>query len=222
MEAGEVVFSVDTVQSDDRVILKMQSLGKTLQKYDWLFKVRDTFYSEAVYPEMNPLFFKRVNYEGKEWTRNFYAFKKDENILIRDMESHQEERKIDTVPLPDEHILDVQTAVYYARLWNLKNANIGDQKLVRLILSGEFFTIPMTYRGLETVKHKNGKRYSCYKITTKVVEGLIFRANQEIDIYISKDENQLPLVVKAPILIGRVEGYLQETRGVEFPEAIID
>lgn len=118
--------------------------------------------------------------------------------------------------------LDVQTAVYYARLWDLKNAIIGDQKLVRLIISGEFFTIPMTYRGIENVKHKNGKRYSCYKITTKVVEGLIFRANQEISIFISEDENQLPLVVTAPILIGRVEGYLQQTKGVEFPKSIVD
>lgn len=222
MEAGEVVFSVDTVQSDNRVILKMQGLGKTLPKYDWLFKVRDTFYSEAVYPEMNPLFFKRVNYEGKEWTRNFYTFKKEESILIRDMESHQKERKVDTIPLPDAHILDVQTAVYYARLWKLKDAEIGDQKLISLVLGGDFFTIPMTYQGVEIVKHKNGKQYSCYKITTKVVEGLIFRANQEIDIFISKDENQLPLVVKAPILIGRVEGYLQETKGVEFPACIVN
>lgn len=222
MEAGEVVFSIDTVQSEDRVILKMQGLGKTLPKYDWLFKVRDTFYSEAVYPEMNPLFFKRANYEGKDWTRNFYTFKKENGILIRDMESDKNARKIDTIALPDEHILDVQTAVYYARLWNLKNAIIGDQKLVRLIISGEFFTIPMTYRGIENVKHKNGKRYSCYKITTKVVEGLIFRANQEISIFISEDENQLPLVVTAPILIGRVEGYLQQTKGVEFPKSIVD
>ncbi len=222
MEAGEVVFSVDTIQRDNRVILKMQSLGKTLPKYDWLFKVRDTFYSEATYPDMNPLFFKRVNYEGSDWTKNFYSFKKDERTVICDMESYQEERQIDTIALPKAHFLDVQTAVYYARLWDLRQAEIGDQKIFNLILGGEFFSIPMTYQGIETVKHKNGKLYSCYKITTKVVEGLIFRANQEIDIFISKDENKLPLVVKAPIIIGRVEGYLQETSGVDFPENIID
>lgn len=222
MEAGEVVFKVDTVQKDDGLILKMRSHGKTLPKYDWLFKVRDTFYSEAIYPKMIPLYFKRVNYEGKEWTKNFYTFKQKENAVIRDMESHQKERKVDTIALPKEHILDVQTAVYYARLWNLKNAEIGDQKMLHLILGGDFFTVPMTYQGEEIIKHKNGRRYLCYKVTTQVVEGLIFKANQEIAIYISKDENKLPLVVKAPILIGRVEGYLKETSGVLFPKSISD
>jgi hypothetical protein len=222
MEAGEVIFQVDSIHRDNTVILKMQGIGKTLPKYDWLFKVRDTFYSEAVYPEMTPLFFKRANYEGKDWVRNYYTFQKEDKILIRDMESHQKARVIDTIALPNKHVLDVQTAVYFARLWDLGDAKIGDQKQIKLILAGDFFTIPMTYHGVEKVKHKNGKYYSCYKITTKVVDGLIFRTNQEISIYISKDKNRLPLIVKAPILIGRVEGYLQQTNGVEFPKSIVD
>ena len=220
MEAGEVVFNLDTIQRKGKVILKMQSLGKTLPKYDWLFKVRDTFSSEAVYPAMKPLNFKRANFEGENWVRNSYTFNQKQETLSLDMESNVSAHRIDTISLPEEQIMDVQTAVYYARLWNLRQAEIGDQKILNLILGGDFFTIPMTYQGIKIVKHKNGKLYSCYKITTKVVEGLIFRANQEISIYLSRDKNQLPLVVKAPILIGRVEGYLQETSGVDFPESI--
>jgi len=220
LEAGEVVFQVDTIQQEDKVILKMQSLGKTLPKYDWLFRVRDTFFSQAMYPSMKPLFFKRVNYEGKNWVRNYYTFNQEKRSLIRDMESKASSRRIDTITLPNEHILDVQTAVYYARLWNFENAKSGDQKLVELILGGSFYTIPMTYQGKEIVKHKNGKRYSCYKITTEVAAGLIFKANQEISVYISDDTKQLPLVVKAPILIGKVEAFLELVEGVEFPKSV--
>lgn len=222
MEAGEVIFKVDTFHRNNEIVLKMNSVGKTLPKYDWLFKVRDTFSSEAVYPEMNPLFFKRANYEAKDFVRNQYTFNYKDGSLIRDMESNVIARKIDTIALPKEQIMDIQTAVYYARLWKVKGAKQGDQRVLKIILAGEFFTIPMTYQGKEIVKHVNGKRYSCHKITTKVVEGLIFRANQEITIYVTDDENQLPLVVKAPILIGKVEAYLQQTKAVDFPASLID
>lgn len=222
MEAGEVEFTVDTVHYKNAIVLKMQSIGRTLPKYDWLFKVRDTFASEAIYPEMKPIVFKRSNYEGNDWVRNFYSFNWKNNRVVRDMESKLTKRKIDTIALPKESVMDIQTAVYYARLWDLQNAKIGEQRIIKVILAGDFFTIPMTYQGKETVKHKNGKNYSCYKITTKVVEGLIFKANQEISIYVSTDENKLPLVVKAPILIGRVESYLQQTKGVNFPKSIPD
>jgi len=220
MEAGEVIFQIDFEQRKDSQILKMQSVGRTLPKYDWLFKVRDTFASEAIYPEMRPLLAKRINYEGKDWVRNFYTFNWKENRVARDMESNQKPRIIDTIFLPNDHIVDVQTAVYYARLWDLSNAKIGDQKLIRIMIGGEFYTIPMTYGGLEIVKHINGKNYSCNKITTKVVEGLIFRANQEISVYVTNDKYQIPVVVKAPILIGKVEAYLEQTKGVTFPKSI--
>jgi len=222
MEAGEVVFKVDTLHRNEEIVLKMQSLGNTLPKYDWLFKVRDSFFSEAVYPKMNPLIFRRANYEGKDWVRNQYIFNYEDERLIRDMESNLLNRKIDTIALPRERIMDIQTAVYYARLWNLRDSKPGDQRVLKIILAGEFFTIPMIYQGKEIVKHINGKRYSCYKITTKVVEGLIFRANQQISIYVSDDENQLPLVVKAPVIIGKVEAYLRQTKAVDFPKNLSD
>ncbi|MBN1649752.1 MAG: DUF3108 domain-containing protein [Bacteroidales bacterium] len=221
MEAGEVIFQVDTENTQSGKILKMKSIGRTLPKYDWLFKVRDTFSSTAVYPEMKPLTFKRSNSEGKDWVRNSYVFDYTQNLLARDMESNVFARRIDTIVLPNVKLLDIQTAVYYARLWNLEKAKPGDQRLLQIMLVGEFFTIPMTYQGKEIVKHENGKRYRCHKITTEVVAGMIFKANQEISIYVSDDENQIPLVVKAPILIGKVEAYLQQSEKVNFPKEII-
>lgn len=222
LEAGEVNFEIDTVHRDHQIILQMQSLGKTIPKYDWLFKVRDTFSSQAIYPSMKPITFKRANYEGKDWVRNYYTFNQEKKSLIRDMERNVFNRIIDTIALPKDQILDIQTAVYYARLWNLKAAKTGDKKLIKLILSGDFFTIPMTYDGKEIIKHKNGKYYSCYKITTEVAAGLIFKANQQISIYISDDNKQIPIVVKAPILIGMVEAYLMQTNLVDFPKSIPD
>lgn len=220
MEAGEVIFQVDTKSAKSGKILKMSSLGKTLPKYDWLFKVRDTFSSTAIYPEMKPLTFKRSNFEGKDWVQNSYTFDYDRNLLTRDMESNVSARIIDTIVLPNVQLLDIQTAVYYARMWNLEKAKKGDQRILQIMLGGDFFTIPMTYQGIEIVKHENGKRYSCHKITTKVVAGLIFKANQEISIFVSDDKNQIPIVVRAPILIGKVEAYLQKTEKVDFPKEI--
>lgn len=222
MEAGVVTFQVDTIHQKDLVILQMQSKGKSLPKYDWLFKVRDTFSSKAIFPGMDPLCFKRANYEGKQWVRNEYIFDRKDGVLIRDMESNNSDRRIDTILLPKEQILDIQTAVYYARFWDLKNAKPGDQILLNLVISGNFYPISMTYRGKEIVKHKNGKRYLCNRISTEVVAGLIFNSNQEINIFVTDDKNQLPLLVKAPILIGFVEAYLYETPDIKFPECITD
>jgi hypothetical protein len=209
MEAGEVEFRVDTLKKDNQSLLQMQSIGNTLPKYDWLFTVRDTFYSEALYPSFQPQIFKRNNLEGKSWVRNRYNFHWEDNYMSSVKESNEKALVKEDIPLPNKQVLDVQTAVYFARLWDLENAKVGEVKKLILVLDGEFFTVPMTYLGHEKVRLKNGQEQSCFKISTQVVEGLIFRANQNIDIYISTDPSRIPLVVKAPILIGRVEAYLK-------------
>ncbi len=211
MEAGEVQFKVDMLKQENRLLLQMQSIGNTLPKYDWLYTVRDTFYSEAFYPSFQPQLFIRNNVEGKSWVHNHYNFHWGENYMSSTRESNEKALIKEDISLPNKQVLDVQTAVYYARLWNLENAKVGDVKKLELLLDGEFFTIPMIYLGREKIKMKNGKEQSCFKISTQVAEGLIFRAKQEIDIYISTDKSRTPLVVKAPILIGRVEAYLKDS-----------
>lgn len=220
MEAGEVIFQIDSLEQNEDTLIHMEGIGKTLAKYDWLFKVRDTFQSIVSYSNLKPIKFKRINYEGKDWVKNYYSFDRINSLLYLDIESKGVERKIDTLKLLDKHVLDIQTAVYYARLWDLSDVAIGETQTLHLILSGEFFDVNMKYVGKEIVKHKNGKEYACRKITTEVIEGMIFRANQEISIYVSDDTNQLPLVVKAPIKIGSVEAYLQDTYKVDFPKSI--
>lgn len=220
LEAGEVRFQVDTLCSNTDTLIQMQSFGKTLPKYEWLYRVRDTFSSLASYPKMEPISFLRANYEGKDWVRNRYRFLYKSDQISRDMLSRSTERKIDTISLSDKNVLDIQTAVYYARMWPLENASQGDVRILKLLMSGEVYKIPLTYKGVVSVKHKNGKTYRCYHLTTEVVEGMIFKANQQIDIYVSADKYRIPLLVKAPILVGQVEGYLKAVKESEFPKAI--
>lgn len=216
VEAGEVSFQFDIAKKESSQILKMQSLGKTLPKYDWLFKVRDTFGSEAVFPGMYPLKSKRINYEGKSWVFNYHTFQKSSNSIISDYADRDTNRRIDTIPYAGERILDVQTAVYYARLWDLSKAKIGDINTINLVIGNKIYPIQMVFQGEDIVKHINGKVYPCYKITTKVVEGLIFRANQEISLFVSKSKSQIPIVVRAPILLGKVEAYLKQCFNADF------
>lgn len=216
VEAGEVSFQFDIGKKESSQILKMQSIGKTLPKYDWLFKVRDTFGSEAVFPGMYPLKSKRINYEGKSWVFNYHTFLKSSNRIISDYADRDTNRRIDTIPYAEERILDVQTAVYYARLWDLSNAKIGDINTINLVIGNKIYPIQMVFQGEDIVKHINGKVYPCYKITTKVVEGLIFRANQEISLFVSKNKSQIPIVVRAPILFGKVEAYLKQSFNADF------
>ncbi len=208
IKAGLVEFSVDQVLRDEEPCYYFKSIGNSMPRYDWIFTVRDTFQSVVRKDDFQPLFYERNTSEGGYQVFNRTYFDEENEFIIMGLENSVEGITSKTIPF-EKGLLDLQTAVYFARLLDFSNAQIGDEYRFKIIIDGGIYEIPIRYEGLETIE-LNDIHYPCFRISTKVIEGTIFKSNQTIKIWVGTDGRQIPVKVEAPIIFGQVKAELVE------------
>ena len=83
----------------------------------------------------------------------------------------------------------------------LKN---GDVIPITTFFGDEIFPFPLRYKGIETVKTKLGK-HKCYRFDPVVEVGRIFESEDDMTIWISADDNMVPIRVKFDMILGSVK-----------------
>jgi hypothetical protein len=68
--------------------------------------------------------------------------------------------------------------------------------------------------GRETIKTHQGKKYRCIKCSALLVQGTIFKGGEDMTLWVTDDENKIPVLVEAKILIGSVKAYLNTEEGL--------
>lgn len=209
IRGGEVKFEVVDSKNKDKDIFHFTSYGNSLPKYDWIYKIRDTFQSKVQKETFQPLYYQRNTSEGSYSVFNETHFKAEEGKIIMKLSNSEQAARRKTIDW-QEDIFDLQTACYYARLLNFENAEMGEGYEFKIIIDGQLYTIPIRYEGKEFIELNEQLSFNCYRISTKVIEGTIFKSNQTIKIWVSDDGRNIPVKVEAPIKVGHVKAELIE------------
>jgi hypothetical protein len=67
------------------------------------------------------------------------------------------------------------------------------------------------------VENNDGKKYNCIRLSAKMVGGTIFKGDEDVLVWITDDDNHIPIYIEAKILVGTVKAYLHETKGLRNP-----
>ena len=213
IRAGTVVFKVDSIYENGTAYYLFSSIGVSKKKYDWLYSIRDTFKSKVRIHDFQPISYQRHTFERSYWVDNHTDFMEEEGSIMLYLNNSEEGTRTKSLPY-EKGILDLQTAVYFARMLNFKNATIGDGFEFNIIIDGQPYTIPITFEGKENIELQKNQAISCYKISTHVIEGTIFKSGQSINIWVKDDGSQVPVKVEAPIIIGNIRAELINLRVV--------
>jgi len=211
LKAAKVDFTVSDTIIKNTEIWKFTSTGKTLPGYDWIFSVNDFFQSWVAKDGFRPLYYYRNTQEGNFRTKNRYIFSQKTNNIYVDLYNSDKGKRKDTLK-NESCLFDVLSATYYTRCLNFGTFKKGEKFTVKTIMDGEKAPILIKYYGKEKITHKNGKLYNCYHFSTSVVEGNIFKAGQEIHVWVDTKNNNIPVLIKADILVGSVMVYVDDTQ----------
>lgn len=214
LEAADVFFNVDEKLSEP--VYKLSSLGVSLPKYDWFYKVRDTFRAEVNMETFLPLFYHRNTSEGSYRVNNKYWFNYSEEKLYADTYNTDSGIKQDTFELKP-CAYDVLSAIYYTRSLNFEDKSIGEKIPLRFFIDNEFYDLYIRYLGKEEIETREKKKYSCIKFNILLVEGTIFKGGEDMTVWATDDENHVPVLVEAKILIGSVKAFLTKFEGLKYP-----
>ncbi len=213
LDAGEARLEVmpDKKNIGPREVFHVVGTGQTKGAFDWFFKVRDRYESFIDAQALIPwLFIRRVN-EGGYKINQDVTFNQTKNLAIS---------KKATIATP-HNIQDLISAFYYARTFDFSDVKPGDLFLVEAYLDDAIIPIKFKFVGKENIKTKFGT-FSCLKFHPQLLEGRVFKNKDDMTLWVSDDENKIPVRAEAEILVGSVKMDLKNFSGLaNEPKAII-
>ncbi|MEI6885857.1 MAG: DUF3108 domain-containing protein [Bacteroidota bacterium] len=220
VNAGQVDFKAKLEKKGDRQLWHLTSSGKTFASYDMLFKVRD-YYETWLDPEtFQSAGFKRLIYEGGYQLVNTLTFNQKDGKIYSSTKSNNNPVRSDTIKI-QPCSFDMLAAVYFTRTLDFSNMPMYQKTQVSVIIDDRMYCIWVRPMAREVVENNDGKRYNCIKISAKMVEGTIFKGDEDVLVWITADKNQIPVYIEAKILVGTIKAYLQEAKGLRNPQTAI-
>lgn len=216
MEAGESSFSVFLNKINEKSVYHFVGLGSTYPKYDWFYKVRDRYESYADTSTLKPLRFIREAKEGGTYTFDDYVFDRHKKKVYTSSKRNKKATKLDSIKI-NECTNDVLTAIFYARCLDFSNYKPKDTIPINFVLDGEVFPSYIRYLGKETIKSDLLGNVRCIKFSPKLIEGTIFKGGEGMTVWVTDDENKMPVYVETPIIVGTVKVRLYKYTGLKYP-----
>ena len=71
--------------------------------------------------------------------------------------------------------------------------------------------------GRETIKVKGLGTVNTIKFAAKLLEGEVFKGEEDMMIWVSDDENRIPVYFEAPLLVGVASGRVSGYSGLKHP-----
>jgi hypothetical protein len=215
LHAGEVEFKVTSKKYEGRDVHHLYSYGSSFKSYDWFFKIREKYQSYVDTETLMPLWYERDVYEGGYTAFEDYKFDYKNKVIRTYVQKRKNPGVYGTLPITP-CLFDIMSAVYYFRCIDIKKYKAGDKIPLNMILDSESYNLYMRYLGKEEVKTRDKKKYKCIKFAVQLVEGTVFKGDEDAIIWVTDDENKLPVIVEAQILVGSVKAILNEAKGLKY------
>ncbi|MFT6715603.1 MAG: hypothetical protein ACJA0Q_000230 [Saprospiraceae bacterium] len=202
----------DAVMVGKRSTYHVVGTGKSLGAFSWLFKVKDRYESFIDDKAMVPwVFLRRVHEGGFVMKRNIYFNQYKHTAKVKNLKD-KSKKKYDVEP----NAQDLLSSFYFARTLDLQNAKIGQEFTIPTFFDHENYPMKLKFLGKEVIKTSLGK-FNCLKFVPLLQEGRVFKAKESMTIWLSDDQNKVPIRLKTNLLIGSVKLDLDSYSGLIAP-----
>ena len=216
LNAGFSTMEVRETTNNQKEAFHILGKGKSTGIVSLFFNVKDDYQTYIYKESLLPYRFIRKIDEG--------GYTKDEEILFNHDKNeatvkNYKHNTVDKHPIGND-IQDLLSSLYFLRNQNLTNLKVGDEIELKMFIDKEVTNFKLRFLGTEVVKTKFGKVKSL-KFRPMVQAGRVFKEQESLTIWISDDENKIPLLIKASLAVGSLRADLDEFKGLAHPFNII-
>lgn len=208
LKAGTVTFEVENEDLSGKPTFHITAKGKTYPFYNWFFKVNDVYETYVEKESVLPLKFIRDVHEGGYKLDHEYVFNRNTLMVNTKSKVNKEKLKIKEFSF-NECTHDMLSSIYYMRTIDFKGMKIGEEKPIEVFLDNEFYNLTVVYKGRAIVDTKFGK-INCIKVIPKIVAGRIFKEDESMVVYVSDDQNKIPVLIETPLNVGSIKILLED------------
>jgi hypothetical protein len=110
----------------------------------------------------------------------------------------------------------VISAVYAVRNLDFSNLQVNEKVYLNFFLDNELYPSYFKFLGKEIVQTKFGK-FKAIKLAPLLVKGSMFEGGERMTIWVTDDENHIPIRVESPIIVGSIKVDMKSYEGLRHP-----
>jgi hypothetical protein len=211
VNAGYATLEVKDAVVNNKKTFHVVGKGYTTGMSRFFFKVDDLYESYIDKETRNPYQFVRKINEGG-YTKNQEGFfnQTTNKILVKDYK-HKNEK---TIVIP-KNTQDILSTFYYLRNYpSIDKIKVGESIAIDMFFDDESTKFKMKFIGHEDITTKFGV-VSTMVFRPLVQSGRVFKEQESLTVWISDDDNKIPLRIKASLAVGSIKADLDEFRGLK-------
>ena len=216
VNAGYATLEVQEGVRNNRQVFHAVGRGYTTGVSRFFFKVDDLYESYFDKTTGNPYQFVRKIDEGG-YTKNQEGFfnQSNDQVLVKDYKSKTEKR----FSIPN-NTQDIVSTFYYLRNHpNVDKLKIGESIAIDMFFDNETTKFKLKFIGREQILTKFGT-ISTMIFRPLVQSGRVFKEEESLTVWISDDNNKLPLRIQASLAVGSIKADLDAYKGIKYPFTI--
>jgi hypothetical protein len=213
VNAGYATLEVQDAVVNNKKAFHVIGKGYTTGMSRFFFKVDDLYESYIEKESGNPSQFVRKINEGG-YTKNQEGFfnQSANKIVVKDYKNHSE--KAFVIP---KNTQDILSAFYYLRNYpTIDKINPGESIVIDMFFDDETTKFKLKFIGRENITTKFGV-VSAMVFRPLVQSGRVFKEQESLTVWVSDDENRLPIRIKAELAVGSIKADLDGFRGLKHP-----
>lgn len=209
ISAAEGVLKVlpSDLTFDNKPTYHLNAVGKTSKAFAVFYNIRDQYDSYIDQKSYLPYFFSENIKEGK--------YRRNDKIRF-----YQDKKKIEATrgnfDAKEPQTFDLLSAYYFSRTLDLSGVKEGQSFKLSYFLKDTLSYLYITYLGKENIKTSLGT-LRCLRFSPSLEPGRVFKKDSKLHLWVTDDENRIPVKAQVDILIGAVTLELTGAKGLKYP-----
>ncbi|MEO8252795.1 MAG: DUF3108 domain-containing protein [Flavobacterium sp.] len=213
VNAGYATLEVKDATINNKKVFHVIGKGYTTGVSRLFFKVADVYESYIDKESGTPYQFVRKIDEGG-YTKNQEGFfnQAANKVTVKDYKN-----KTEKVFVTSKNTQDILSTFYYLRNYpTIDKIKAGESIEIDMFFDDETTKFKLKFVGRENITTKFGV-VSAMIFKPLVQSGRVFKEKESLTVWISDDDNRLPIRIKADLAVGSIKADLDSFKGLKAP-----
>ncbi len=217
MKGGRATLNTESTTYNDKEAYKLTLTASTGGLIGNFYNIEDTLTS---YMDKNlvPLLFVKGAAEGKDYTRERQIYKyQNGKTSIRTIRHRNGELSFDENINTERCTYDMMSILAFARTLDYSKMQRADNTQVQFITGKRLVNMYIRYMGKSSMKANDGKTYQAIELSLMILDKAFVDQEEAMRVWITDDENKLPLQINSKLKIGEMRVVLKDISGNKHP-----
>jgi hypothetical protein len=215
--ASYAELEIKNARLKGKPVYHIKGKGESTGLLDLFFKVDDKYETYIDRDFVKPYRFIRNINEGGHTKNIQIDFDHEAGTALVHDKKHKTKATLKIEPSTQ----DMVSAFYHLRnTVDTKTLTVGDEFLLPMFFDKENYDFKLKFLGREVVETKFGD-VAALKFRPYVQSGRVFKEEESLTVWISDDDNKIPLRMKAKLAVGSLTADLDAFKGLSHSFSII-